>query len=38
MIRNTIDNVGGWTFHYDTRLNAIGDGTWRVKNYAEPLG
>ena len=38
MICNTIDNVGGWTFHYDTRLNAIGDGTWRVKNYAEPLG
>lgn len=37
MICNTIDNVGGWTFHYDTRLNAIGDGTWRVKNYAEPL-
>jgi len=38
MICNTIDNVGGWTFHYDTRLSAVGDGTWRVKNYAEPLG
>jgi hypothetical protein len=37
MICKTIDNVGGWTFHYDTRLSAIGDGTWRVKNSAEPL-
>ena len=37
MICDTIDNVGGWTFHYDTRLSAIGDGTWRVKNYSEPL-
>jgi hypothetical protein len=36
MICKTIDNVGGWTFHYDTRLSAIGDGTWRMRNYSEP--
>jgi hypothetical protein len=36
MICKTIDNVGGWTFHYDTRLASIGDGTWRVKDYSEP--
>ena len=36
MICNTIDNVGGWTFHYDTRLAALGDGTWHIKAYAEP--
>lgn len=36
LICNTIDNVGGWTFHYDTRLGALGDGTWHVRNYAEP--
>jgi hypothetical protein len=36
MICKTIDNVGGWTFHYDTRLSSIGDGIWRVRNYSEP--
>jgi hypothetical protein len=36
MICKTIDNVGGWTFHYDTRLSSIGDGTWRMRNYIEP--
>jgi hypothetical protein len=36
MICKTIDNVGGWTFHYDTRLASVGDGTWRVRNYSEP--
>lgn len=36
MICKTIDNVGGWTFHYDTRLSAVGDGIWRVRNYSEP--
>ncbi len=36
MICKTIDNVGGWTFHYDMRLASVGDGIWRVKNYAEP--
>jgi hypothetical protein len=33
---DTIDNVGGWTFHYDTRLAQIGDGTWRIQHYSEP--
>jgi hypothetical protein len=33
---DTIDNVGGWTFHYDTRLATIGDGKWLVKHYSEP--
>ena len=37
MICKTIDNVGGWTFHFDMRLASVGDGVWRVKNYAEPL-
>jgi hypothetical protein len=37
MICKTIDNVGGWTFHFDMRLASVGDGIWRVKNYAEPL-
>ena len=36
LICNTIDNVGGWTFHYDTRLATLGDGTWHLKAYAEP--
>jgi hypothetical protein len=36
MICKTIDNVGGWTFHYDTRLASIGDGIWRIRNYSEP--
>jgi hypothetical protein len=36
MICKTIDNVGGWTFHYDTRLSSVGDGTWRIRNYSEP--
>ncbi|HVQ88300.1 MAG TPA: hypothetical protein VMT88_08960 [Actinomycetes bacterium] len=36
MICKSIDNVGGWTFHYDTRLSDVGDGTWRIKDYAEP--
>ena len=36
MICDTIDNVGGWTFHYDTRLGTIGDGKWLVKHYSEP--
>ena len=36
MICNTIDNVGGWTFHYDTRLSALGDGTWHIRRYSEP--
>jgi hypothetical protein len=36
MICKTIDNVGGWTFKYDTRLSSIGDGIWRIKNYSEP--
>ena len=35
MICRTIDNVGGWTFHYDTRLGGIGDGAWRLKEYTE---
>ena len=35
MICKTIDNVGGWTFHYDTRLASIGDGTWRIREYTE---
>ena len=35
MICKTIDNVGGWTFHYDTRLASIGDGAWRVRDYTE---
>jgi hypothetical protein len=33
---DTIDNVGGWTFHYDTRLAQIGDGKWRIQHYSEP--
>lgn len=37
MICKTIDNVGGWTFHYDARLSSIGDGMWRVRDYSEPL-
>jgi hypothetical protein len=37
MICKTIDNVGGWTFMYDTRLSSIGDGTWRLRDYSEPL-
>ncbi len=36
MICKTIDNVGGWTFKYDTRLSSIGDGIWRLKDYSEP--
>jgi hypothetical protein len=36
MICNTIDNVGGWTFHYDTRLSTLGDGTWHIRGYSEP--
>lgn len=36
MMCNTIDNVGGWTFHYDTRLSALGDGTWHIRSYSEP--
>jgi hypothetical protein len=35
MICKTIDNVGGWTFHYDTRLASIGDGAWRIRDYTE---
>jgi hypothetical protein len=35
MICKTIDNVGGWTFHYDTRLASIGDGAWRLRQYTE---
>jgi hypothetical protein len=31
----TIDNVGGWTFHYDTRLGSVGDGVWRLNQYTE---
>ena len=37
MICETIDNVGGWTFAYDTRLASVGDGTWRLRDYSEPL-
>lgn len=37
MICKTIDNVGGWTFHYDARLASIGDGMWRIRDYSEPL-
>lgn len=36
MVCKTISNVGGWTFHYDTRLGAIGDGMWAIQRYAEP--
>lgn len=36
MICKTIDNVGGWTFKYDTRLSSIGDGIWRIRDYSEP--
>lgn len=35
LICNIIDNVGGWTFHYDTRLSAIGDGRWVLGEYNE---
>jgi hypothetical protein len=35
MICKVIDNVGGWTFHYDTRLASIGDGAYRVSQYTE---
>jgi hypothetical protein len=35
MICKVIDNVGGWTFHYDTRLMSIGDGSYRVRQYTE---
>jgi hypothetical protein len=30
-----IDNVGGWTFHFDTRLMSIGDGAYRIRQYTE---
>jgi len=33
---DTIANVGGWTFHYDTRLANLGDGKWMIKHYSEP--
>ena len=35
MICKVIDNVGGWTFHYDTRLMSIGDGAYRIRQYTE---
>jgi hypothetical protein len=35
MICKVIDNVGGWTFHYDTRLASIGDGAYRISQYTE---
>ena len=36
MICNVIDNVGGWTFHYDTRLGGIGNGRFNITEYNEP--
>ncbi len=30
-----ICNNGGFKFRYDTALQTIGDGKWRVKRYAE---
>jgi hypothetical protein len=33
LICDSISNVGGWTFHYDTRLGTIGDGKWILKHY-----
>jgi hypothetical protein len=36
LICDSIDNVGGWTFHYDTRLGTIGDGKWILQHYSEP--
>ena len=35
LICNVIDNVGGWTFHYDTRLSAVGNGRWGLGEYNE---
>jgi hypothetical protein len=35
MICNIIDNVGGWTFHYDTRLSSIGNGEFGISEYHE---
>lgn len=35
LVCNIIDNVGGWNFHYDTRLGGIGDGRWRMFEYNE---
>jgi hypothetical protein len=35
VICKVIDNVGGWTFHYDTRLASIGNGAYRIRQYTE---
>ena len=31
----TIGNQGGWQFHYDDALSALGGGSWTVRHYAE---
>ncbi len=36
LICDVIDNVGGWTFMYDTRLSTLGDGVYDVSEYNEP--
>jgi hypothetical protein len=35
VICKVIDNVGGWTFHFDTRLASIGNGAYRIRQYTE---
>ncbi len=35
LICGSISNVGGWSFHYDEALGAIGDSQFRLRNYRE---
>jgi len=35
LVCGSISNVGGWTFHYDDALGAIGAGDFRLRDYSE---
>lgn len=35
LVCDVIDNVGGWTFHYDTRLGTLGNGEYGLSEYNE---